>query len=72
MGCVGLESHWRQLLVYTTVKLAEHSPPTHHVAGTAEDFSQAAHDDICIRQDIDIQEITNRLIDYDREAILVG
>ena len=54
---------------WTTI---DNAPAAHDVRLTREDFRQAAHDDIRVFQDIDVDEIANSLIHDDREVEFVG
>jgi hypothetical protein len=47
-------------------------PPSHDVAVAAEHLRQTADDHIRILQNVDVDKITDRLIDYYAEIVLVG
>jgi hypothetical protein len=46
-------------------------PSSHDITVTTEDFRQTADNNVCIRKDIDVDEIANTLIDYHAKVVLV-
>ena len=44
----------------------------HDVAVAAEGFGQAAHHDVGVRQHVDVDEVADRLVDHDGEAVRIG
>lgn len=48
-----------------------HSPSAHGVCITAKDLGQAAHNDVCMLQHVDIDEVSNGLVYDDQEIILI-
>ena len=49
----------------------QHKAAAHDVRVAAEDLAEAAHDDVCVRQDLDIDEVAEGLVDDDEEVVLV-
>ena len=49
----------------------ESAPATHDVRVAAEDLAEAADDDIREGEHLDVDEVADRLVHYDKEVILV-
>ena len=46
-------------------------PSSHDIAVTTEDFGEAAHDNIRVGQDIDVEKVPYSFIHYYQEVVLV-
>lgn len=51
--------------------MARYLPPAHSVCVAAKDLGQAAHNDVCMLQHVDIDEVSDGLIYDDHEIIFI-
>jgi hypothetical protein len=54
------------------IKHCERSPPSHDVTVTAENLCQTAHNNVGVGEHIDVDEVTDTLVDYDTKIVFVG
>ena len=48
------------------------SPPAHHIALSSEYFSQATDDYVCVGQDMYVDKISDRFVNYHGEIVAIG